>query len=259
LSSQPAQVDPSAFQRAHESSSLRLLALPAALTLAIAACDLVTLDINFAILYILPLVLVSRTHRPRVLWQWALALVLLTFAGYVAGVRGGQIKAWHDLLNFRLVNRSMVAFALISSAGLLHIQIGLRELMNRRSRLVPASAVDEHVFDDIVASFDRFATSVLCVVLMAMVTLTDVLTPPQFNIPILFCLPLVAAARIRQRWIVWAIVPLLFLLAVVGLYLGPRQVPVGVTNALMINRLIASLVLIGVAIILHGWIGSRSR
>ena len=240
-------------------AALRSLMLASALVLAIAVFDFVTFDINFSILYLLPLLVISRMHRPRVVWQWAFALSVLTFAGYFAGVRGAGMQRWQDLVNFRVVNRGMVVATLIASAALLHIQIGLREIVDRRARLVQASAEEEHAFDQIIASFDRFATTILCVVLIGLVTLTDVLTPPQFNIPILFVLPLVASARIQQRWIVWAIVPLLLLLALAGLYLGPRPLPTHIKDAMIVNRMIASLVLIGVAIILHGWIGSRSR
>ena len=153
----------------------------------------------------------------------------------------------------------MEVVALLSSASLLHIQIGLRELIDRRSRLVHASDSEEQVFDQITASFDRFATTILCVVLILLVTLTDVITPPQFNIPILFSLPLVASARIQQRSIIWVTVPMLLLLACIGMYLGPRPLPVHIKEVLIVNRLIACLVLIGIAIILHGWIGSRAR
>jgi hypothetical protein len=181
------------------------------------------------------------------------------FAGYFAGVRTADMKSWHDLFNFRLVNRTMEVVALVSASGLLHIQIGLRELIDRRARLVQATDSEEDVFDQIIASFDRFATTILCLVLIVLVTLTDVLTPPQFNIPILFSLPLVASARIHRRWIIWLIVPLLVALAIFGLYVGPRPLPAHITDALIVNRIIACLVLIAVAIILHVWIGSRSR
>jgi hypothetical protein len=259
--SQSAQFDSSSSiaPTSRAPTRLRSMLLAITLTIVIVCGDFLTSDINFSILYILPLLVISRMHRPRAVWQWAVALSVLTFAGYFAGVRGAEINSWQDLVNFRLVNRAMMAATLMASAALIHIQIGLRELIDRRARLVHASAEEEHAFDQILASFDRFATTILCLVLIGLVTLTDVLTPPQFNIPILFALPLVASARIQQRWIVWAIVPLLLLMSVVGLYLGPKPLPTHIKDAMIINRIFASLVLIGVAAILHGWIGSRSR
>jgi hypothetical protein len=229
------------------------------IVVGIVTCDVFTFDTNYAILYLLPLVSISRLQKPTIVWQCAFAFTVLAFAGYFVGVRSGDFENWQDLVNFRLINRMMVAATLLSSAAFLHIQITLRELIDHRSRLVHASDEQEHAFDQIIASFDRFAATILCVVLVVLVTLTDLLTPPQFNIPILYSLPLVASARIRQRWVMWSIVLLLLVLAAVGLYLGPKPLPSHIKDAMIINRVLASLVLIGVAIILHGWIGRASR
>ncbi|HTL28150.1 MAG TPA: hypothetical protein VL282_02970 [Tepidisphaeraceae bacterium] len=237
---------------------LRLMLIAAAMVAIIAVCDFATFNINFAIIYLLPLLLVSQLHRPRMVWQWAIALAILAYAGYFAGVHGSEIKQWSDLIGYRLVNRSLEVGTLLSVAALLHIEISLRELTDRRAKLARPGDVDEHVFDQIIASFDRFATTILCILMIGLVTLTDVLTPPQFNIAILFCLPLVASARMHKRAIVWLTLPLLIVLAIAGLYLGPRPLPVHIKDILVLNRLIACLVLIGVAIILHVWIGRRA-
>lgn len=240
------------------SSSSRDLWVAGVLIVAIAIADFTTTSFNFAILYLLPLLLLSRLQRPGLLWRWTIVLTVLSLLGYLDG-QHFSIRNWRELLNYQMANRVMEIATLLLSAALLHIQIGLRELIDRRARLVQASDAEEQVFDQIIASFDRFATTLLCIVLIILVTLTDVLTPPQFNIPILFSLPLVASARIQQRWIIWVTVPMLVLLAGAGLYLGPRPVPLHLKDAMIVNRMIACLVLIGIAIILHGWIGSRAR
>src|SRR5688572_14460709 len=77
--------DAAAAELAPEPAAGALLAAAAVFALAVASADLLTYQVSLPIVYTVPLLLVERAGRRRLLWQAALLLVALTFAGFFFG------------------------------------------------------------------------------------------------------------------------------------------------------------------------------
>src|SRR5262249_13839914 len=95
------------------------------LTLSILIADALIERINLSVVYFIPLALVARWSRRRLLFRWATILVVGTYGCYLAKVlmetKGAASLAtfWSHLLSYRLLNRTLVAISILAVATLL--------------------------------------------------------------------------------------------------------------------------------------------
>jgi hypothetical protein len=217
--------------------------------LAVATADLLTYHVNLPIVYIVPLLLVERAGSRRLLWQAAALLVALTFAGYFAGRHPDGAEPWQALGGARFANRAMAALALLAAAGVLHAGITMRERARAARHLWPHDP-DGLSYDRAVLSINRVLAPVLAVLLIVALFVSDAVSQAEYNIAVLYALPLVILARTRSRAAIWVGLPVLLAATMLGIWVGPAPAPGNLRN-LVLNRLLVCLAMATVTVLLH--------
>lgn len=226
-----------------------MVAAAALFALVVAAVDLMTYHVNLPIVYIVPLLLVERTGSRRLLWQTAGVLAGLAFAGYFFGRRVHGADPWQTLGDARFVNRVMAAGALLAAAGVLHAGIAMRDSVRAARRRWPHDP-DGLSYDRAVLSINRVLAPVLAALLVGALFVSDVASQAEYNIAVLYALPLVILARTRSRAAIWLGLPVLLGATMLGIWVGPPPDPDHL-RTLVLNRLLVCVAIVTVAVMLH--------
>jgi hypothetical protein len=160
-------------------------------------------------------------------------------------------------LDYRLVNRTLVAVSLAITAFLLHFLRSIEHKLASRQARQGAHDADDAIYLQIVHALERFVTCVISAVLILCIAVTDVLAPAQVNLPVLYAVPLVLCFWTRSRKLLWGMLPILLVFTVAGYCVGP---PTSVDQrwlaSLLTNRFLAAGGLLGLTVIFHFWISS---
>lgn len=204
-------------------SSRRSLIVACALLVVVPAIvDLLTSFINLPILYFIPLVLCARAGKRKALIWLTTLLVLLTYGLYFWEFRHSLFENPRRLLSYRFFNRTIVAVGLCITAAALSAWSRVHEQWLRRGAQVTDSEPDI-AFDQAVRSLKRVIVILLCIALVLVIFMSDLLIPRQFNLPILYAVPLILTAWSDSRRALWALLPVVLICTWVGVYLGPKQ------------------------------------
>jgi len=228
------------------------------LVAGVATTDLLTMNVNLSILYILPVLLAVRTRSRAWVWQLAVVLVALTYIGYFFGPRAvPESEGWRGMVwNYRMANRTLAAVTILLVAAMAHFWIRLRISGARPQG--PASSADpeQETVGQILRSFEVLGAALICGLIMLCIGLTDVLSPGEFNFPILYAVPLMLCGAARSRSLLWSILPFLLALTLVGFIIGPRPtLTENLFQSLVTNRLLAAAAQVALALLVHVWIG----
>jgi signal transduction histidine kinase len=98
------------------------------------------------------------------------------------------------------------------------------------------------------------AAGILAVALLLAVLLGDVLAPADLMVPIVYGLPLVVCAWVRSPPFLWAMAGLLTALTLVMHYAGPPATEATGPAVALLNRVLAAVETLGVALAVHFWI-----
>ena len=215
-------------------------------TAAIFATDCAT-QLDPSIPYALPLVLIRRDLAERRPLIVAL-LVVATFVGYAVSMS----ISWGDdstMLNgYGLINRALVAVVLMTSSAVLAFAAG--------AQLCDGFRDD---FDRLLASLVPILIVALSITLVAGIFLADLFAPSQYNLPIVYVLPVVLIAAAGSGRLVWIAVPLGVLLTIGGYVYGPEpRVNDALFPWLLANRTLAVGAVVGTALLLLRHHRSRS-
>jgi hypothetical protein len=223
-----------------------------------AIVDASKLYVNLTSLYFIPLILCARSFSRRTVYLMAALLVTLTYGIYFFKISRQQ-PVVHASIWYRLINRTMVAVSLCITAGLLGAWAGVRRGQERRGDVEEADI--ETPIDRAVRSLRRIIVLMLCFMLIVCIFATDLMTPKQFNLPILYALPLIVAAWAESRRVLWTLLPILVACTWIGFAVSPAAT-VQTTlphqtllDYLLTNRLLACLAQVGIALMLHLWLG----
>jgi hypothetical protein len=236
------------------------MAAAALFALAVASADLLTYHVNLPIVYIVPLLLVERAGSRRLLWQAAGLLVALTFAGYFFGRYPDGAEPWQTLASARFANRALAALALLAAAGVLHAGITMRERARAARHLWPHDP-DGLSYARAVMAINRVVAPVLAALLVVVLFVSDAVTQAEYNIAVLYALPLMILARARSRAIMWVALPVLLAVTMLGIWVGPSPEPQHLWN-LVLNRVLVCIAMVTTAVLLHvrfGDPGAASR
>ena len=102
----------------------------------------------------------------------------------------------------------------------------------------------------------------ICGILLVCIIVFDLKTPGQFNLPILYGVPLVSMAWLRSRKALWGLVPILLLCNYIGWHFGeaPTPDPIRKTSWIIANRFIAAFAVVFTAFLLDLYFGiARDR
>jgi len=233
--------------------------LCAAIVVVAMVLDIGVQHSNFAILYIVPLLLCAKLNRRRLLVRFAGLLIALTYLDLIVKhhFAGRPLDLRH------ITNRHLVAITLLVMTAVLYVWQGIA-IQFRRSRSLPLlREAAPSIFEEMEESISRLVLLVLCIMLIGVLLLLDMITPAEINFPILFAIPLVLAGWARSRKLLWTLVPILSACAWIGFLFGPpisacalqQQIT---ERSLMFNRALANVVVVAVAVILHVAISRRN-
>jgi hypothetical protein len=203
-------------------------------------------NFGFSILYVIPLTLLGCSGQLRAMRWMTPVVVALAFITYF-------LKFWLDppatgpqFLNFRIVNRAMVAGML----WLLSRVLGMW-LQVDHYRQDPLWS-DE--FDRAHGQMSAMVGMLIAMPTVVVIALMDALTDGQFNLAVLYVVPLVTCGWARSLRLLWTLCGLLEVLAIGGLYWGPPPSGDEPFQRYLQNRIFNGVVMIVVAGLLHYWI-----
>jgi len=94
-----------------------------------------------------------------------------------------------------------------------------------------------------------------CVPLISLLGIVDYFLPANYNLAILYPIPLFIAVWTRNRVLLWALLAALLALAVFAQWAGPPATDPDAVSTMFRNRVMALFALVAVTVILHRWIG----
>ena len=234
----------------------RPLTVCAILTLTTALIDVFTFGINVTMLYVIPLLLLGRPETRRFLWPFTGIALCLTYGLYFSDFGNAVFTHPEKVLTWRLINRSMVAVSLCIVTTVLSrwLRSQQRMAINR------IAALDRSLFDELADSLQQMTCLFLCVVLIACIATTDLITPGEFNLPLLYAVPLIVAYWAGSRRLLRSLLPIMMLLGILGYCFG-RQADIAPNwfSKILTNRILSILTTLFIALILHGLIPARRR
>jgi hypothetical protein len=184
--------------------------------------------------------------------RWLTVVVLaLAFLTYFAKFWLVPPTSGAQYLSFRLANRLMVAGML----WLLSKVLGMW-LEAEHYRHDPTWS-DE--FDRAHGQISAMLGMLIAMPTVVVVALADAMSPGNFNLAVLYVVPLVTCAWVRSVRLLWTLCALLEVLAIGGLYWGPPPVADEAFQRFLLGRVFNGVVMIIVAGLLHYWIRATQR
>jgi hypothetical protein len=230
------------------------LVLCAALTVLPAWVDVALPGVNLSILYFVPLLLTAAAGQRKLLIHLAILLSVLTYLGYLYGFRDVLLSEPEQIFTFRLLNRTLVVLALWVMTLTLYLGMGIGAKIgnlaaNQRRSTVFAEAAD---------ALEHLIAGIVCLTLVVTVLAADLLSPGEYNLPVLYALPLILSIWMNSRRLLWGLVPVLLLFSAIGFAWGRQpHVDHEWLPKLLMNRSLAMAVLVALATILHFLIRER--
>ena len=89
--------------------------------------------------------------------------------------------------------------------------------------------------------------------------ISDALSQPEYNVAVLYCLPLVVLARTRSALVMWIALPILMLGAIGGLWIGPSLGNPAHFANLVLNRAVACVALLSITLVVTARIAAHPR
>lgn len=213
----------------------------------IAVVDLCWQRTNLAILYLAPMFLLAESRSPRALWRLAALMVTLTYGGFLLKNLIGPLRYEDAFDVYRLINRTLVAATIVALVPL--IVLWQRTRASDGDAELPESFRRED--EEISATF----AALICLPLVAVIAIIDLVAPANYNLAILYPVPILICAWSRSRSMMWAMLVALQLLSVLAFWWGPALTQ-GDDMSLTRNRILTGIVLLVVTVILDYWISS---
>lgn len=204
------------------------------LVIVIATVDLHSRSLNTSILYLLPLLLGTKLPGPRSFWVLAIGLIALTFIGYFLGPH--RTSSSH-FISFRLVNRMLVALSIIVTAARISAVVGPHPGTSR-------SLTGEESENE-TAIYDLLITAGM----LTSIFVADLMTPAQYNLPILYAVPLTVVAVLGRPRLLWILFVLSISCTVVGFFYPPSTLPPSTAQSLIQNRVVACVMQLGIVVL----------
>lgn len=212
--------------------------------------DIFSRGIIVSILYVVPLVVLAWAGYGSKLRQVALLMVVVVYAVFF-GKWLMYARPDSSLFNFALVNRTFVALTICALAMLLKLRIST-EYLRSDAELPETMQCEEDETDETLAVL-------LAVGMTAFIALADFLSPANYNLAILYLVPLFLCAWARRRRLLWGMLAVALVLTAVGFVCGPPTTSAETTlTRMIVNRTLAAFVLTLLAVLLHFQIGQRT-
>ena len=228
----------------------------AVFTAVLAMLDICTTWINTATIYTIPAFFAAVLLRPRYAFAAFLILALLGYAGLFIGPRPDAMSATDLLFDFRMVNRTLSAAAIISVGVLIWSGQNYRRRVFARLRERKFTAEDSKIYLDLLERLEVQRALLITVIVVVSLFLTDFASPRELNLPILYGVPLILCASSRSIRMIWIMLPIVIALCWIGYFYG-RVATQGINlseTIVYMNRIIASAVMVLLAVLATMWI-----
>jgi hypothetical protein len=218
---------------------------------AIAAADVCWARTTVAILYVVPLLLLAQSGQMRYLGRIVGLLVALTLSAYLVKKMMSPNGAATSYFHYSLLNRGLVVAMLIAIGWVLRIWVRWREEQSN------PELPDEIRYQD--REISATLAMALCAPLVAVIVLVDAFSPANFNLAILYPIPLLICIWTRSRALMWTMLAILLSLAAIAQWAGPPTTDPSpdAVSSLYRNRLLAGSAMVAVTAIVHFWIGRK--
>jgi hypothetical protein len=215
--------------------------------------DMLTISVNLAILYFVPLCIVARARRVKPLVIGCAALVTLTYGSYVYEL----VWLGHErVFSYRIVNRTLVSIGLVAVTAVIVWWIRWRDDVLVRPKVTWHADANQAVYDEVIAVIERVGIGAVCALYVGIVAIGDLISPGQYNLPILYSITVVLAGMTRSRPFLWALAACLFVLIPVGYYFGaPVTLAPSFLTFVLTNRILAAVMVLSLVVFVHIWIG----
>jgi hypothetical protein len=240
------EIDPSIQLRLSQSTRRVDREVVTVIILALAGTDFLTHSVNLSILYTIPAFVLARRLPAHLAALVVLLLIGLTYAGLFLGPRPPGLETVPQLVdNYRIVNRSFAVVAIACTGFIAAWEQNWTAGM--RSRIVAQSVLEERtIYLDLMKQVRTMAALLLGVLMTGAVVAIDWSTPPEFNWPILYALPLVLCLISGSPRLVLLMMPVLLVLTWGGFFASVEELPSGY-GQLVLGRLIATAMLLMLA------------
>jgi len=240
----------------HPNGHALLLLGVAGLTISPFLLDLASYRVNLSVLYLVPLFLLARAAQPRLIVIWTALLLTLTYCGYLLKV------VWivpEPIWSYRLLNRTLTASAIILTSILLVQFARWREQLQNSRAGARHSDPEQEVYEEVIYVVERIVIGAACILYIVTVGVGDLLSPVQYNLPILYSVPIVLCGLTRSRLFLWSVTSSVLILVPAGYLLGPSlTLPANLISFIVTNRAVAAISITCLALFVHVWIG-RAR
>ena len=244
----PRRIEESAIRGPVRSKPLMAAAL--ALMSVFTVADIASRGVVISILYAVPLVVLAHAGYANKLRWVTVALVVIIYAIYFGKLLLYPIPSSNPF-DYRLVNRTFVVVAICMLEVLLKLRVSTDGLRGD----VELSESLRHEEDET----DETLAILLGASLTAAIALADFFSPANYNLAILYMVPLFLCAWTRSRRLLWGMLAAALVLTVVGFLCGPPTTNVHVRlEYMIINRVLVALAMMLLAVLLHFEIGDRA-
>lgn len=207
---------------------------------------------NVSVLYVVPLLLLAERGELRHVRVLVLLMVLLTFSAYLIKKTLSPEGAITPYLHFSLFNRSLSALMLIAVGWAIHVW------SERRNYYAPELPEDFRSNEWRVSALQAYC---LCLPLIVLLAALDLFAPANYNLAILYLVPLFVCVWSGSRKLLWIVLATLVALAVIAYFVGPGPTdarPIAVVSTLR-NRVVTVSVMLAVGTLLSTWIPREPR
>jgi hypothetical protein len=193
---------------------------------------------NIAVLYVVPLLLITFSGSPSSVSRAVKWFVLLNYAGYFVKNTIAPPFPEESYFDFRLVNRTILAGTLfVMGRALQNWMIWKREQADPE---LPAAFKNQD------REIGETLAILCCAPLILAIAAIDFLAPANYNIAILYPVPLFICVWTRSRWLPWAMLAALLVLTAAAFTLGPASTWPGSEFELAKNRMLAVICMVAV-------------
>ncbi|HTM53922.1 MAG TPA: hypothetical protein VL175_07815 [Pirellulales bacterium] len=216
-------------------------------TFLIAVADICSPRTNLSVFYIVPLLMLADVRGLRYVGRAVGLFVVLTFAAYQIKKMMDPIGPSVSYFHFSLLNRVFVALMLIAVAYVMRLWVRWREEQSIEELPEGFRREDREISETLAV--------LCCVPLISLLGIVDYFLPANYNLAILYPIPLFIAVWTRNRVLLWALLAALLALAVFAQWAGPPATDPDAVSTMFRNRVMALFALVAVTVILHRWIG----
>jgi hypothetical protein len=206
---------------------------------------------NLSILYVIPLLVTAWTGDLQPLRRSVGLPMLLTYVGFVSKY---LLYATSDdyFFNYALFNRTLTV-VMLSALGCILV----KWIDWRREQLLDSET------PEYLRRQDREVSATLamlcCAPLVTLIAAIDFLVPANYNLAILYPIPLYICGWTSNRRLLWSMLAVLLVLTAVAFEFGPTATDVVDERSMVRNRVLAAIGMVGVSVVLSLWMRDDPR